>query len=178
MPKCTRHFNALMRKNFILWWRMPGCAAFELLAPIVLMIVLTIIRNKVPTVPTDQAGMLSKKAPVMPGIGITNGKWAKSTSEDNFVDLKVRPFFGWADYSEGHTGSGYSYQLAWDWTGPQFYAPTQCLKTSDWNRPRKSSPLIGTIGTETNLTQSVSDYMVGIRKTQFGTAAKLAVPYY
>ena len=42
---CYRHFKALMRKNFINWWRTPGCTIFELLAPIILMVALTLIRN-------------------------------------------------------------------------------------------------------------------------------------
>ena len=55
---CSRHFNALMRKNMIIWWRSPMCSAFELLAPIILMVALTIIRMQVPVTLTDQAGML------------------------------------------------------------------------------------------------------------------------
>ena len=59
--KCFRHFKALMRKNFILWYRMPACSAFELLAPIIMMIALTIIRMQIPVLSTDQAGMFKKK---------------------------------------------------------------------------------------------------------------------
>lgn len=56
--KCGRHFNALMRKNMIIWMRSPACSAFELLAPIILMVALTIIRMQVPVALTDQKGML------------------------------------------------------------------------------------------------------------------------
>lgn len=55
---CGRHFNALMRKNMIIWIRSPACSAFELLAPIILMVALTIIRMQVPVALTDQKGML------------------------------------------------------------------------------------------------------------------------
>ncbi len=48
-----RHFKALMRKNFILWWRTPGCSAFEILAPMVLMAVLWIIRLQIPKTEVD-----------------------------------------------------------------------------------------------------------------------------
>ncbi len=48
-----RHFKALMRKNFILWWRTPGCSAFEILAPMVLMAVLWIIRLQIATTSVD-----------------------------------------------------------------------------------------------------------------------------
>ena len=51
--KCFRHFKALMRKNFILWWRTPGCSIFEILAPVILMVILDIIRRQIPTTNTD-----------------------------------------------------------------------------------------------------------------------------
>jgi len=58
MPKCGRHFKALMRKNLLIYTRSYGCSLFEILAPIVLMIGLTVMRMQVPVVQTDQAGML------------------------------------------------------------------------------------------------------------------------
>ena len=50
---CFRHFWALSRKNAILWYRAPCCSAFEVLAPVILMIILTIIRMQIPTTETD-----------------------------------------------------------------------------------------------------------------------------
>ena len=47
-----------MRKNMIIWIRSPACSLFELLAPIILMVALTIIRMQVPVTLTDQKGML------------------------------------------------------------------------------------------------------------------------
>ena len=58
MGKCNRHFCALTRKNWLLWKRNWGCSAFEFLAPVILMIFLTIIRLQVPVTKVDQAGML------------------------------------------------------------------------------------------------------------------------
>ena len=65
---CCRHFKALMRKNFILWYRSPGCSTFEILAPVFMMIALTLIRLQVPTTPVDQEGMFKKKYFVYPGV--------------------------------------------------------------------------------------------------------------
>ena len=53
MTKCFRHFRALMRKNFILWGRTYFCSCFEIVTPIVLMLVLLIIRNYVPYLSVD-----------------------------------------------------------------------------------------------------------------------------
>ena len=44
------------------------CSAFELLAPIILMVVLTVIRMQVPVTLTDQKGMLQKKWVAYPGV--------------------------------------------------------------------------------------------------------------
>lgn len=79
MAKSFRHFRALMRKNFILWYRTPFCAVFEILAPVVLMIALVVMRSYVPTSSTDQAGMLKKKLPSYPGVPNINGTWWGST---------------------------------------------------------------------------------------------------
>jgi len=67
---CFRHFKALMRKNFILWYRTPGCSIFEILAPIILMVILTVIRTKIKTTSVDQEGILNKKYVVFPGVPI------------------------------------------------------------------------------------------------------------
>lgn len=68
MGKCIRHFKALMRKNFIVWYRHPGCAAVELIFPILLMAVLWVIRVQVPVTSIDKNGVLSKKYPVYNGL--------------------------------------------------------------------------------------------------------------
>lgn len=177
-PKCIRHSRALLRKNFINWKRTPGCSAVELLAPIVLMIALVIIRLQIPVTHVDQEGMLQKKHVAFPGVPNFEGTWQGSTSKDSWMNDRVRPFFDWADYYEKHNGPGPNYDVAWDWYGPQFYAPSQCIKLTSWGHPKKSSPLIAVIGSQTNITDSVVQYMIGIRKTQFSTAAKLGVPYY
>jgi len=69
MTKCFRHFKALMRKNVILWSRTPGCSAFEIIAPILLMAALWIIRLQVAVVEVDQVSMLQKQAMVSLGLG-------------------------------------------------------------------------------------------------------------
>ena len=180
MAKCRRHFGALMRKNFILWFRTPGCAFFEIAAPVALMLVLAVIRNTVPRISEDQTGMLAKKTPSFPGVGYENGYWQNSTAGDTWLNNHVRPFFNYSDYIDDHnkkeeTGT---YDVGYDKKGPQFYAPSHCLKTFDWNRPKRSSPIIAIIGTETNLTSSIGNYMFGIRKTQHATLAAFATPLY
>ena len=72
---CLRHFKALLKKNVLLWARTPCCSMFEILAPVVLMIVLWVIRLQVPTTAVDAEGMLDKKLTVYPGVPKHDGEW-------------------------------------------------------------------------------------------------------
>ena len=56
---CCRHFKVLMRKNMIMWWRTPICSAVEMLAPVLLMAILTLIRLQVPLKNVDKQDMLN-----------------------------------------------------------------------------------------------------------------------
>ena len=96
--------------------------------------------------------MFRKKYVAMPGVPNIDGTWQQSTDGCEWINDKVNPFFTYADYYEKHHGPGGPYDVAWDWYGPQFYGPSQCLKTTDWSHPKKSSPLIAIIGSQTNIT--------------------------
>ena len=54
------------------------------------------------------------------------------------------------------------------------------MKEFDYNRPKKSSPLIATIGRHTNLTQSVTDYFHAVSAiiTKEGEEGRFFVPKY
>ena len=39
--------------------------------------------------------------------------------------------FKYANYAENHDPSNYS--VGWDWYGPQYYAPSHCMKDFDYN---------------------------------------------
>jgi len=47
MGTTTRHFNALMRKNFINWKREPCSAVCQLLTPGLLMLILVYVRSRI-----------------------------------------------------------------------------------------------------------------------------------
>ncbi len=96
MTNCFRHFGALMRKNFILWWRTPACSIFEILAPIVLMAVLWIIRLQVPSTSVTQDGLYSKKHATFKGANNVNGTYNGSWGSLNDY---VRPMFNFSDYT-------------------------------------------------------------------------------
>ena len=163
--RMTRHFKALTRKNMILWYRTPWFSALEIILPMALMIVLCIIRAKVPFTFVDEEGMLRKKGFAMPGIPMDeHGVWTSDKVDDHAASHKinkfVRPFAEFADY----TGFGkfYSdpedYNVGYDYTGPQMYAPSHCMRSFDYNKPGKSSPLIAIIGKETYMTEGLLDY--------------------
>ena len=144
MPKCFRHFKALMRKNFILWWRTPGCSLFEILAPILLMAVLWVIRVQVPTTNVNKEGMFSKKYFTYPGLTWNSTDWKL---DNGYLNGKLRPFAGWADKKDNHYDDPYLYDAGYDYYGPQIWAPGHCIKQFDFNSPKQASPYIAIIGT-------------------------------
>ena len=163
---CFRHFKALMRKNFILWFRTPGCSIFEILAPVILMVALTLIRMQIPTASVDQEGMFKKKYIVYPGVPMKGlGTWYTNTKNVDELSARVVGLACYSDYFDKHDPDDCrAYDTALDWKGPQFFAPSQCLKTYSWNKPKIASPLIGIIGTQGDLTDSYSAYYIALRK--------------
>ena len=96
--------------------------------PCLLMLALAIIRMQVPTVASDETGMLKKKYPIFPGTGIEDGAWCSSTSCDSFLNDNFRPLAIFSDYGESHNNfKPKKYDVGYDKSGPQFYAPTHCL---------------------------------------------------
>ena len=77
-----RHFKALMRKNLINWKRQPVCAFFEIFSPIVLMVILTIIRWKIPYTRVDSQGMLDQKLVSMYGVARINGEYVQNNHQN------------------------------------------------------------------------------------------------
>ena len=99
----------------------------------------------------------------MPPNGI--GTWDHNTKNCSLLNDRVRPLACYSDYNDKHDEPNcWEYDAAWDWRGPQFYAPTQCLKTYSWNKPKIASPLMGVIGAQSDLTDSFGQYYIGLRK--------------
>ena len=69
MSKCCRHWKALMRKNWINWYRRPKCSFFEILWPVLTMFVMVFMRHYIHTsaVPYDRL-IPGLKMPTIPGL--------------------------------------------------------------------------------------------------------------
>lgn len=71
------------------------------------------------------------------------------------------------------------YEMGYDWGGPQFFFPTHCLQTFDYQKGNKQfSDKIGLIGQGTNITDSVMAYYRAITKTIRKGARYLVIPNY
>ena len=79
-----RHFKALMRKNLINWKRQPVCAFFEIFSPIILMVILTLIRWKIPYTRVDAKGMLDQQMTSMYGVGRLDGEYVTTTHGNKY----------------------------------------------------------------------------------------------
>ena len=135
MSKCWfRHFNALVRKNFIIWKRTPGCSSFEVIAPLILMTLLALLRMGVPSTFVDQDAMLEKKFPSWYGVSPTGmGEWSHKKRDNTIVDDRVAALTCHSQYyDKKHTTDCSEYNLANDLHGPQYFTPSQCMKQDSW----------------------------------------------
>ncbi len=59
-----RHFNALMRKNWIVWKRNPLSSICQLISPAIFMALIVWLRTLFSRVPIDSANLLLLKHPM------------------------------------------------------------------------------------------------------------------
>lgn len=177
---CCRHFKALLKKNFIVWYRRPVFALCELILPAIMMAILCIIRVYVPSVTTNAENMLSSNLVAFPSVVYENGAWWRSTDGNRIWDTLNRPMMMWVNYTKDyHNHDPAFYEMGYDKRGPQFYTPTHCMQTFDYQTGNKQfSNIIGIIGQQTNITDSVSNYYSAIKKTINKGVKGLWLPKY
>ena len=99
---CCRHFKALLKKNFIVWYRRPVFALCELILPAIMMAILCIIRVYVPSVTTNAENMLSSNLVAFPSVVYENGAWWRSTDGNGIWDTLNRPMMMWVNYTKDY----------------------------------------------------------------------------
>ena len=73
------------------------------------------------------------------------------------------------------------YDVGYDWYGPQFFFPPQCVRQTSWTIPKRGSPIVAIIDNSTDpnpISADVNDYFNALKKVQRHTAAWLIVPSY
>lgn len=122
--------------------------------------------------------MLDKKGIAYPGVVNVNGTWWPSTDYNYVYNALNIPFTIFGNYSEKNNHDPANYQMEYDWQGPQFYSPSHCLRNFDYMRPKAASPVIGIIGNQTDITDSISKYYAALRKVQHSSAGRFVTPLY
>ena len=85
MGKHIRHFNALSRKNWINWKRTLMGSVCEILMPVILMLVLVGLRQKIPMETIDNIDLAKMRHGLYPMAKKDNkGDWGMSF--DNIAD--------------------------------------------------------------------------------------------
>ena len=46
--------------------------------------------------------------------------------------------------------SGPDYDAAYDWYGPEYFFPPQCVRQTSWAVPKRGSPIIAIVDDESN----------------------------
>ena len=140
MGHTTRQFAALSKKNFISYFRQPGCAVFQLLCPGALMLVLVWIRTKITATTPPYVNYEAFKKPFYPALEYEGGtSW--STSDFQVSSARQENFFIYDKYNTSE-----SYNIASDFNGPLYFLPTNCLQKNSVVIPRVSSPVIAVVG--------------------------------
>ena len=62
----TRHYKALMKKNFINWKRTPCGSICEIICPVLLMLILVYARSQIDPVSNGEYSLYSLRRPFYP----------------------------------------------------------------------------------------------------------------
>jgi hypothetical protein len=73
MGHTARQFRALTKKNFISFFRQPGCAIFQLLCPGMLMFIMVYVRWKIKDSTPSHHDFEARKRPFFPGFEYLGG---------------------------------------------------------------------------------------------------------
>jgi hypothetical protein len=126
MGTTTRHFNALMRKNFINWKREPGSATCQLCCPGLLMLILVYVRTRISPTTYTSATLAFYETPQFTIDLATDGSLDIAATQ-----ARIAPFSGY--YKKPYT-------VTTDRSSPLNFNPTNCNLTNSWVLPKVASP--------------------------------------
>ena len=99
--RTLRHFTALCRKNWIIWKRNFVCTIFQMVVPVVLMLVLIYARSVVKIKHTDLVALEKYRHPAFPALvykKATHGDSYSYEMDAHATNDAVQDFMMWANY--------------------------------------------------------------------------------
>jgi len=98
MGASTRHYKALMKKNFINWKRTPCGSICEIICPIMLMLILVYARSQIDPVEQENYSLYSLRRPFYPiAKPELNNKFVVSIPDQLRMLDEYRDFFDYMD---------------------------------------------------------------------------------
>jgi hypothetical protein len=162
MGHTTRQFTALSKKNFISYFRQPGCAVFQLLCPGLLMFILVWIRTKITATTPPEIDYEIYKKPFYPAFEYEGGNlW--STSDFQVSSARQDNFFIYDNYNLNNQSS---YSIVSDMNGPLHFLPTNCLEKNSVVIPRVESPVIAVVGPSNSVQDALTAYLEQLIQVQ------------
>jgi len=154
MGESIRHFEALMKKNFITWKRNIACSCFEVICPAMLMFILVWLRTTIDPTPTASASLMDFQTPFYSPMDINStGGWSINTLE---LSKGLGGFMQANDYNSTKTETNSTtYFAPLDLTGPLNFFPSQCNKSNSFTLPREYQPVIAYIENDNQITADV-----------------------
>ena len=127
----TRHFKALMRKNFINWKRTPLGSALELLLPSLLMLVLVLGRSAIKPSIIESVDLSSLQHPSFPmtSLNSKNNTWSLNAKAFQAIsdDPAFQAMMRYSNYTNtGLNSSNPTYNPMVDVKAPFLFSPPHC----------------------------------------------------
>lgn len=151
-----------MRKNLIIYRRNPCSSLCMLIAPVIMMYLMVILREKitVTVVSTESLAQLSH-----PSFTVA--------MKDNHLDpiTSTRELNDFYRYDQRSDIFGLDWDVLYDPTSPTYFYPPNCHYTNGdkW----QSSPIIALVGIQNNVTKGAQTYLEALFKEQ-----SLVRPYH
>ena len=125
-------------------------------------------------------GLQAYKHPIFPGLKYEGGQRKSWTADFDYSNEYFAPFMEAFDYhpripvDSVDQPDDSNYYVEFDWKGPLYLFPGQCMVETSWMVPRQSSPIIAYVNHDNDVTKMVAGYFNGLADIQNKEAGAVA----
>jgi len=170
MGSSARHWKALMKKNAILWRRRPFCSLFEIICPVLAMLVMVFLRYHIGSSSIPYNLLIEKvKVPSLPGLKWSsksskkhpNGSWSNSIVTHRSIGKDLTAYMNYTEYPTKfhYRNPEHQYSLIEDVRGPLYFIPEDCLEVNSFQLPPVEMPIIAVVGEWNQATYMMQNYL-------------------
>lgn len=157
MGTTTRHFNALMRKNFINWKREPCSAVCQLICPGMLMLILVYVRSRIDPTYFNASTLALLEIPQYQIDMGSDGLLDLDSTQERMANFTKYYYYNLPTLT---------LDVETDPSSPLQLNPENCLLNSSFVLPKVAAPYIAIVGdlTTNGVMNRINNYMVQLQK--------------